>query len=303
MQYLTDAPGFQIAQTGDSVPQAPTDDSGVSNWMRRACWTISTPLDPCEFASFAWGGQATAVYDESFRQNIAAIKPSAMVWQAVSRNDALTAAGLNLILSKALSYATEIPSARIGFQGAWPMTTSADGTASAQNAIIATRNRLNTISKTCQPSTGGIDCPKVPVLDPVPYVSRQPFGGNLWDYDAISTVANGAVAAGGTTITGTNSGTTFCYAGDQIRDITTPAAIAPGSTVTSCSGNSVTVPGTVVVGGGILNGDVLEFAVPGYTFGSETEGKSTDNTHPSFVATSAVAAATLTFLKQLIGYQ
>lgn len=96
----------------------------------------------------------------------------------------------------------------------------------------------------------------------------------------------------------------FCYPGDQIRDITTPGAMAPSATVTSANGTTITVPNTAVIGGGIANNDVLECAAPGFAFGTEAEGYTTDQLHPWYPAQAAIVAAdNNTFVKQLLGLQ
>lgn len=111
-----------------------------------------------------------------------------------------------------------------------------------------------------------------------------------------------------------SSGNPTLYPGWQIRDITTPAAIASGATLTSRNSTTATVANTVVVGGGILASDTLEFAIPGFAMGSygdTTEGWSAENTHPWYPAqvqlmNSQVVPGTtpgLTFIKQLLGLQ
>jgi len=151
------------------------------------------------------------------------------------------------------------------------------------------------------------------VLDPVPYISALPFGGNAWDYPSISAVANGSFVAGATTINYTGA-VQSCYAGWQVRDITNPTSFAANATVTSCSGTGFTISGAFVTADSAGAADVLEFAIPGFVMGAHNdtaEGFSADNTHPWYPAhtelmnSTVVPGATpaITFVKQLLGIQ
>jgi hypothetical protein len=298
LQYLTDARGFNVLSTGDSISAAPPDDV-YSNVVMRACYRLSTPQLPCEYSSFAYGGQASPIYMENFRNYVSLIQPSAIVGQPISRNDigGLQLSQLQTLLAKYESYAQNV-GARLGFLGAFPMTTTADGNATYQNSISTMRARLAAISQTCQPSTGGQSCPLVPVLDPVPIISRAALGGNFWDYLGLYQTANGATAAGATSIpVSQTSGIVGCYSGDVLTDTTTPSAISSNASVTSATATSLTVPSSTVVGSGIVTGDVLVCSYPGWTGGYLTK----DNTHPWYPAITLLQSAGDTFLKQLLG--
>lgn len=65
-----------------------------------------------------------------------------------------------------------------------------------------------------------------------------------------------------------------------MRDVTTPAAVASGRTIATSSTTTIKVPNTCVIGSGITSGDVLEFAIPGFTmgaYGDATERLSRDD--------------------------
>ena len=297
IQYLTDARGWNILQSGDSIAAAPANDN-FSNGVYRACKLLSTPQAPCEWSSVAWGGTSSAVYDESLRNNALALQPSAIVQQAVSRNDVSPALrNLQMLLAKSESYAGKLD-ARLGFYGAFPLTTTLDGSTTWQANVATMRARLAAISKTCQPNTGGQTCPTVPVLDPGPIVSRAALGGNAWQYLGLGMIANGAAAAGATSIT-VSVGTTSCYVGDILTDLTTPGAVLSGATVTSATATTVSVASTAIIGAGILSGDNLVCSMPGWTGGALTY----DNTHPWYPAWVLLQPASNTFVQQLLGLQ
>jgi len=299
VQYLTDARGWNILQVGDSISTAPPED-GFSTPVKRACMTLSTPLAPCEWSSVAWGGTASAVYAEALRNNMTTLAPSAIVGQPVSRNDPLgaTLASYQMLMARLQSY-TQKADARLGLLGVFPFTTTADASAITQADNATMRARLAAISKTCQPGTGGQTCPMVPVLDPIPLLSRSVLGGNAWDYLAMGATASGAVPAAVTTIPITAQPAVPCYAGDILTDVTTPAAILAGSTVVSSTVNSITVADTAVIGGGILNADALVCSMPGWAGGALTY----DNTHPWYPAMLLLQPAANVFTQQLLGLQ
>ncbi|HEY1440779.1 MAG TPA: hypothetical protein VGF65_08060, partial [Mycobacterium sp.] len=309
VQYLTDAPGWNVLQIGDSISaSAGSNTAGFtgadtySTPVMRACKLLSTPLAPCEWASMAWGGTASAVYLEASRKNAAAMLPSAVVGQPVSRNDGSTLLIMEGLQAKYESYVGSLNKqmgTRLGYLGAFPFTTTADGSVPIQTVLATMKNRLATTAVGCTPSVGSPVCPTIPVLDPIPVLSRAVLGGNFWDYLAVQSTANGAAAAGATTINITTpSGANPCYTGDILTDATTPAAINPGSTVLTSSITALTTAGSSVIGGGILNSDTLVCSMPGWTGGAVSH----DNTHPQTInAMTLLQPAATRFVKQLLG--
>ena len=298
LQYITDAPGWQIVQDGDSISTSPPALSSA-NGVNLACKLLSTPQAPCEYFNLAYGGTQSALYQEMLRNNLPQIKPSAFVGQPLSRNDGLNSINLAMLTARMFSYLGNSGAARIGFLGAFPFTTSLDGNSAYQANVAAVRSRLNAISTTCQPNTGGQTCPHIPVLDPVPIVSRAALGGNFWDYLGMGFLANGAAAAGSTTIPITTGGTVSCYPGDVLTDTTTPSAVLTGATVTSATGSALTVANTAVIGPGIQGADQLVCSDPGWTGGA----LSYDNTHPWYPAITALLPFFKIFVNQLLGLQ
>lgn len=156
LQYLTAAPGIQIVGNGDSQASAPTTDQ-FSTPVWRAAADLSTPSLPVAFASTAWGGTAAAVYSRLLDLNAAALKPSLVSYQPISRNDAYTVAGLEVLIAKALSLGERFSSnlgTRLIYQGATP-TPSADGNGTQTGAYTTIRALLAAL----QTSSG------VPVYD------------------------------------------------------------------------------------------------------------------------------------------
>jgi hypothetical protein len=312
LQYLTDNPGIQIAQTGDSLSTAPSAD-GISNIAFRGCMTISTPTAPCAHVNFAWGGTAFAVYGEALRRNIGIIDPSVVILQPDSRNDGLTVANLTTLYGQNLSYwAGQVKhfQGRLGFYGPWPLTTSLDGSPTIQAAIQAVKNRMLAINVGCAPSGPGNVCASIPTFDPTNLVSRAALGGNAWDYLALNSSANGAVAAGGTSIavqtasvdgvTPATSPVNLCYVGDILLDTTNPAVIAGGSTVSAVTPTTLTVSSAAIIGAGISNLDTLVCKAPGY---GGSVGFTNDNTHPNYAAMAITQSIGLTWFKKLVGFQ
>ena len=91
-----------------------------------------------------------------------------------------------------------------------------------------------------------------------------------------------------------------CYVGDTLIDVTTPAAILAGSTVSAATTTALTVANTAVIGSGIVNGDTLECAAPGYNGPALTF----DNTHPwnNAWSSSYLLPLATAFVQQLLGY-
>jgi len=300
LSYLTDSRGWNILQVGDSISGSPPDDN-LSTPVFRACKLLSTPQAPCEWSSVAFGGQASPIYDENLRNNIGALRPSAIVGQPISRNDpgGATLASYQMLWAKLLSY-TEKADARIGLYGAFPFTTTVDALPTAQADIATMAARMAAISKSCQPSSGGQTCPMVPVLDPVPVLSRAALGGNAWDYLGMLNTANGASAAGVTSIPiTTQGGAVGCLPGDVLTDTTTAGVITAGALVTSATTTALTVPGGTVIGSGIVDGDRLVCSYPGWGGGFLTQ----DNTHPWYPSILLLQPAANVFTQQLLGLQ
>lgn len=104
IQYLTANPGVQVLLNGDSLSASPTND-GYSSPLMRAAYDLSTLQVPVEVASMAWGGTASPVYEVMLRNNVAAIRPSVVAYQPLSRNDGSSAATMQTLLAKAIANA------------------------------------------------------------------------------------------------------------------------------------------------------------------------------------------------------
>jgi hypothetical protein len=102
IQYLTPSLGIQGVLNGESLTAAPTNDR-FSTPLHRAAWDLSTPDLPIEIASMAWGAAGHAGYEVMLRNNMAALRGSFVAYQPISRNDAFTTAGQQLLLAKALA--------------------------------------------------------------------------------------------------------------------------------------------------------------------------------------------------------
>ena len=315
VQYMTDAGGWEIAGTGDSLFTSPPDDD-ISSGPFRACALISTLLAPCEFVNFGWGGHNWSVYGEAMRNNVFTFSPSALIFEATSRNETggYTAANFAAMFSRQYALATTLK-ARIGYYDGFPGGNTIDGLPNSIAAWRGVRSRLAVISKTCQPSTGGLTCPHIPILDPVPVVSRASTTytgyagtpGNDYDYLSMSQTANGPTSAGATTINITTpEGGINCNPLDVLTDTTTSGVVKSGALVTSATSTALTVPSNTVIGGGILSGDTLVCSYGGYIVpaGSGYSAVTTeDNIHPWSVAWNMLAQTSMTFIQQLLGLQ
>jgi hypothetical protein len=299
--YVSDVPGWNVLQTGDSISTAPPDDN-LSSGVWRGCKSISTPQLPCEWASVAWGGEPSTVYNVALANNISALNPSALVAQPISRNDYPTVyrgsflGSMQNLLTAEQGFVQGTDMV-IGFYGAFPFTTTLDDYPTYQAAVATMRSELAGIAQQCQPNAPPSTCPLIPVLDPVPVVSRALLGGNSWDYLGIGFTANGADPAGSTQIAITSSNRVqSCYIGDLVTDTTNPAAIAPGSTATAVSATTITVGAGAVTGSGIAAKDQLVCSMPGWTGGA----LSFDNTHPWYPSWTLLQPESLAFVAQLL---
>jgi hypothetical protein len=107
LQYLTANPGIQVVLSGDSLATSPTNDQ-FSTPLHRAAWDLSSPTLPIEVANLAWGGTSWSVYGVLLQNNIAALNPSIVAYQPLSRNDGPGSARLHLLLARSLLMAERI---------------------------------------------------------------------------------------------------------------------------------------------------------------------------------------------------
>jgi hypothetical protein len=148
IQYLTPSPGIQGVLNGDSLTGAPTNDR-FSTPLHRAAWDLSTPDLPIEIASMAWGSTGHVGYEVTLRNNMAALRGSFVSYQTISRNDAFVAAGLQLLLAKALANADAFR-ACYGSAAMWNIAgciPSADGNPSQIHAFTDMRSRLQALAR------------------------------------------------------------------------------------------------------------------------------------------------------------
>jgi len=147
LQYLTLNPGVQIVGTGDSLSTAPTNDS-ISYAAWRAAMDFSTPSLPIAYASMAWGGVTSSVYDVLLANNVAALRPGILLHQPISRNDTFTAAGVQTLLAKSLALASQYRQ-QFGASTIWNIpgcAPSADGDATQIAAFNDMRLRLQSVA-------------------------------------------------------------------------------------------------------------------------------------------------------------
>lgn len=171
LQYLTGNPGIQVVTTGDSLSIAPTNDQYSAPLFRAGC-DLSTSSTPVEFAPMAWGGAASPVYEPLLRNNMAALMPSAVAYQPLSRNDGATTAILNRLFAQALADAAT-SQAQYGTKFILNMAgcePSFDGNATAQAAFLDSRSRHLALA-----------AQGVPVIDGVSVLGNV-AGAAPWDY-------------------------------------------------------------------------------------------------------------------------
>jgi hypothetical protein len=172
IQYLTPSMGIQGVLNGDSLTAAPMNDR-FSTPLHRAAWDLSTPDLPIEIASMAWGSTGAAGYEVMLRNNMAALRGSFVAYQPISRNDTFNAAGLQLLLAKALANADAFR-ASYGSATLWNIAgciPSAEGNPRQTHAFTDMRSRLQALTL----SSG------VPLID-APAVIGQP--DSPWLYRA-----------------------------------------------------------------------------------------------------------------------
>jgi hypothetical protein len=147
LQYLTANPGIQVVLSGDSLATSPTNDQ-YSTPLHRAAWDMSSAALPIEVANLAWGGTGWSVYGTLLRDNIAALNPSIVAFQPLSRNDGPGSAKLHLLLARSLLMAEQIK----GLCGATALYNSAgcepswNGNDNATAAFADLRLRLHALS-------------------------------------------------------------------------------------------------------------------------------------------------------------
>lgn len=169
VQYVTPTAGIQVAAMGDSIPAAPTTD-GFSSAIQRSCWDLSTPANPIEYASLAWGGTTQSVYLPLSTLNMNAIQPSLFGIQGVSRND-LTSSFEPVLAQNLATLAPYVGS--LGMRlfshmlGAEP---SFDGNAPVDAAYVEMYFRLQALA-----AAGSL-----PLLDGLQAIANQ--NGAPWDY-------------------------------------------------------------------------------------------------------------------------
>ncbi len=174
IQYMSETPGIQVVLSGDSLSAAPTDDY-YSTPLHRASWDISSPKLPIEVASFAWGGAPSSVYYPFLTLNAAAIRPSLVAYQPLSRNDGRSVAILDSLLSKAITLSGEL-SHRYGAKACFNISgciPSFDGDSAAIAAFNASRNAQSLLAV----SSGA------PLIDG-PLAVGDVSGGAPWRYVA-----------------------------------------------------------------------------------------------------------------------
>jgi hypothetical protein len=196
IQYLTPSAGIQGVLNGDSLTGAPTNDR-FSTPLHRAAWDLSTPDLPIEMASMAWGSTGHAGYEVMLRDNMAALRGSFVSYQPISRNDAFIAAGLQLLLAKALANVDAFR-ASYGSAAIWNIAgciPSADGNAAQIHAFTDMRSRLQALARSSGVSL--IDAPSVIGQADFPWLYRPGMSDDEShpNFTAVETVVPMAKAA------------------------------------------------------------------------------------------------------------
>lgn len=172
LQYLTTIPSIQVVITGDSLAAAPQSD-GISNFIWRAAADLSSESLPIEVLNLAVGGVTWKVYNPLLSLNAAAIQPSIVIPQVISRNgmggaahmqQLLAMANLNAQACSAL-YGSKVIWSIPGCEPAW------DGNKAFSRGFWDMRHRLLDAS-----AISG-----VPVID-APAVIGDVAGGAPWNY-------------------------------------------------------------------------------------------------------------------------
>jgi hypothetical protein len=109
LQYLTPSFGIQCVTVGDSLTAAPAEDLfSTSVW--RAAADLSNQTLPIEIAPLQFSGPNSTAYNVSLQNNVAAIRPSVLFCQPLSRNDGPTIKTLQTLLARSLAYGHELNS-------------------------------------------------------------------------------------------------------------------------------------------------------------------------------------------------
>jgi hypothetical protein len=109
LQYLTASCGIQCVTVGDSLAASPTNDL-FSTPIWRAAADLSTQTLPIEVAAMLFSGANSTIYNVSLQNNAAAIRPSILFSQPLSRNDGVTIERLRTLLARSLAYSHELQS-------------------------------------------------------------------------------------------------------------------------------------------------------------------------------------------------
>jgi hypothetical protein len=172
LQYLTTIPSIQIVMTRDSLAAAPQSD-GVSNPVWRAAADLSSDKLPIEVLNLAVGAATWKVYAPLLSLNAAAIQPSIVIPQVISRNGMGGAADMQQLLAMAILNA-QVCSVPYGSKVIWNIPgcePSWDNNHAFSHGFWDMRNRLLDAS-----ALSG-----VPVID-APAVIGDIAGNAPWNY-------------------------------------------------------------------------------------------------------------------------
>ena len=174
IQYLTMVDGVQVVINGDSLSAAPTTDN-FSTPLHRASWDLSTPTAPIAVANLAWGGTSSTVYAPLLASNIAAMQPSVVAYQPISRNgpEASSAAGFQMLFAKNMlaasvygqAYGSRILLNQSGLEPSF------DGNSTATTGFVDMRNRALAAAASSD----------VPFIDAASVIGNV-AGAAPWDY-------------------------------------------------------------------------------------------------------------------------
>ena len=280
VQYLSRGPGATIITVGDSLVTTPSND-GFSNAIARAAMDLSTPAFPIEVANLAWGGTAWRVYGTTLLDNIAAIEPSIVAYQPLSRNDGSTPAAMQGLLSRSRGVA-DLARTRFGAGAIWfspGCEPSFDGSAAnaltAQAALSDMRTRLARSSAE----------EHIPLIDGPGIIGRAEMP---WLYASANVVVDAPAGAGTDVIqVRDNSKVARARPGDSVWSTTRPGAVSSGATVVSATPTTLALSDGSLVealnrGDGLVVGPASLRGKDGYT---------DDNTHPNDAGVEATVPA------------
>jgi hypothetical protein len=174
LQYVTTTPSIQIAVTGDSLVTSPLADA-ISNPVWRAAADLTSSDLAVEVLNLGWGAATWKVYNSLLGPNLAAIQPSIVVPQVISRNSMGGTAQMQQLLAMAMLNA-QAASALYGSKLIWNIPGCQPTWNASQHlteGFVDVRNRLLEASK-----PGGI-----PIID-APSVIGDVTGGAPWNYIA-----------------------------------------------------------------------------------------------------------------------